>query len=83
MGLVCDPVAGLVEEPCVIRNASCAAIATVAAELSLAGVKSVIPADEVIDAMDRVGSAMPESLRETAKGGIAVCPTALEISKRI
>ncbi len=82
MGLVCDPVAGLVEEPCVIRNASSAAIAVAAAELALAGIESIIPVDEVILAMDQVGRAMPETLRETAKGGIAATKTGQEIAKR-
>jgi L-serine dehydratase len=83
LGLVCDPVAGLVEEPCIIRNAACAAVAVTSAELALAGIKSVIPVDEVIEAMERVGSAMPECLRETAKGGLAVCPTAQKIAEAL
>lgn len=83
LGLVCDPVAGLVEIPCIKRNAGGAANALVAAELALAGIESVIPADEVIDAMKRVGNAMPESLRETAKGGLAATPTAKKLAKKI
>ena len=83
LGLVCDPVAGLVEIPCIKRNAGGAANALVAAELALAGIESVIPADEVIDAMKRVGNAMPESLRETAKGGLAATPTAKKLAKEI
>lgn len=83
LGLVCDPVAGLVEIPCIKRNAGGAANALVAAELALAGIESVIPADEVIDAMKRVGNSMPESLRETAKGGLAATPTAKRLAKEI
>ena len=77
LGLVCDPVAGLVEVPCVKRNAGAAAQAIVAAELALAGVKSVIPVDEVIDAMGAVGKCMHSSLKETAQGGLAASPTGL------
>ncbi len=75
LGLVCDPVAGLVEVPCVKRNAGAAAQALVAAEMAMAGVESVIPVDEVIDAMSSVGCAMSGTLRETAQGGLAVTPT--------
>lgn len=75
LGLVCDPVAGLVEVPCVKRNAGAAAQALVAAEMALAGIESVIPVDEVIDAMASVGNAMSCSLRETAQGGLAMTPT--------
>ena len=77
LGLVCDPVAGLVEVPCVKRNAGAAAQAFVAAEMALAGIKSAIPVDEVIDAMGAVGKCMHSSLRETAQGGLAVSPTGL------
>ena len=76
MGLVCDPVAGLVEVPCVKRNAIGAMDALSAAELALAGVESRIPVDEVIDALRAVGAALPPSLRETGRGGIAASPTA-------
>ena len=76
MGLVCDPVAGLVEVPCVKRNAAGAMNALTAAELALAGIGSHIPADEVIDAMRAVGEVLPSSLRETGRGGIAASPTA-------
>ncbi len=75
LGLVCDPVAGLVEIPCIKRNASGVAGALVAAELALAGIESAIPADEVIVTMNKVGRAMPASLRETAEGGLADTPT--------
>lgn len=76
MGLVCDPVAGLVEIPCVKRNAIGAMDALSAAELALAGIRSRIPPDEVIDAMRAVGEALPPSLRETGRGGLAATPTA-------
>lgn len=83
LGLVCDPVAGLVEVPCVKRNAGSAMIALLAAEMALAGIQSVIPVDEVIDAMNEVGQSLPPSLRETAKGGLAVTPTGLACAERI
>ncbi len=75
MGLVCDPVAGLVEVPCVKRNATSAGVALSAAEMALAGVRSRIPPDEVIAAMAEVGRAIPADLRETARGGLATTPT--------
>lgn len=78
MGLVCDPVAGLVEVPCVKRNAAGAMNALTAAELALAGIESRIPPDEVIDAMQAVGEMMPAALRETGEGGIAASPTAIK-----
>ena len=83
MGLVCDPVAGLVEDPCVIRNGSCAWVAVAAAEMALAGVKSLIPADQVIEAMGQVGRLMPESLRETSKAGLAATPAAKALAKQL
>lgn len=83
MGLVCDPVAGLVEEPCVIRNASCASLAITCADLTLSGIKSIIPLDEVIIAMDKVGHMLPYQLRETALGGIADSKTAREIEGKL
>jgi len=83
LGLVCDPVAGLVEVPCIKRNASGAANALVAAELALAGIESIIPADEVIDTMKKVGNSMPDGLKETAKGGLAATPTARRLTKKI
>ncbi|MBQ2035182.1 MAG: L-serine ammonia-lyase, iron-sulfur-dependent, subunit alpha [Peptococcaceae bacterium] len=83
MGLVCDPVAGLVEVPCAKRNALGASLAMVMADMALAGINSVIPVDEVITAMGAVGRSLPESLRETAKGGLAVTPTVLELNKII
>ncbi len=75
LGLVCDPVAGLVEVPCVKRNAGGASLAIVSADLALAGVTSRIPCDEVIGAMYRIGQTMPSALRETGEGGLADTPT--------
>ena len=77
MGLACDPVAGLVEVPCVKRNAAGAMNALGAAELALAGIRSRIPADEVIDAMRAVGAMMSPLLKETGRGGVAASPTAV------
>lgn len=82
MGLVCDPVAGLVEVPCVKRNAAGAMNALSAAELALAGIESRIPADEVIDAMRAVGEALPAALRETGRGGVAASPTAMAFREK-
>lgn len=79
LGLVCDPVGGLVEVPCVKRNATGATIALAAAEMALAGVKSAIPIDQVIDAMSEIGKQMPCSLKETAQGGLAMTPTGRRI----
>lgn len=76
MGLVCDPVGGFVEIPCVKRNAFGVSIAFTAAELALAGIKSAIPFEEVADSLGRVGRRLPEELKETARGGIAITPTA-------
>ena len=81
MGLVCDPVAGLVQIPCAQRNASQAVNALLSADLALGGMRCPIPADEVIGAMRSVGKALPVSLRETAQGGLAAAPTAREIAK--
>jgi L-serine dehydratase len=83
LGLVCDPVAGLVEVPCVLRNAGALMQAFLASELALAGIKSRIPVDEVICAMREVGEALPESLRETAQGGLANTPTGNELKKKL
>ncbi len=83
MGLVCDPVAGLVEEPCIIRNVSSAVISISTVDMIMAGLKSIIPADEVIKAMDEVGKALPASLRETAGGGIAASDTARKIENAL
>ena len=83
MGLVCDPVAGLVEVPCVKRNVIGAVNAISAADMALAGIESRIPVDEVIDAMGEVGRRMPVEFRETALGGLAVTPTGQAITDRI
>ena len=83
LGLVCDPVAGLVEVPCVKRNAAGVAGAFVAAELALAGIPSVIPPDEVILAMKRVGDAMAPALKETAEGGLAATPTGCRLREEL
>jgi L-serine dehydratase len=83
LGLVCDPVAGLVEAPCVKRNAMGAAIAMVAADMAMAGVKSVIPTDEVIEAMYKIGQTMPVALKETALGGLAATPTGRTLERQI
>lgn len=83
MGLVCDPVAGLVEVPCVKRNAGGAVIAIASADMAVAGVRSQIPPDEVIDAMREVGEQIPRTLRETGEGGIAATVTGDEIAKRV
>jgi L-serine dehydratase len=83
LGLICDPVGGLVEIPCIVRNGFGAVTAMAAADMALAGVKSVIPSDEVIDVMLEVGSAMPEKHRETAMGGLAQTPTGKKIMKEL
>ena len=83
MGLVCDPVAGLVEVPCVKRNVIGAVNAISAADMALAGIESRIPVDEVIDAMGEVGRRMPVEFRETALGGLAATPTGKQIKERM
>jgi len=83
LGLVCDPVAGLVEIPCIKRNAMGAANAFVSAELALAGIESKIPVDEVIHAMKVVGDCMIPALKETAEGGLAATPTAKKYMKQV
>ncbi|GKU82433.1 L-serine ammonia-lyase, iron-sulfur-dependent, subunit alpha [Niallia sp. NCCP-28] len=83
LGLVCDPVAGLVEVPCVKRNAMGAANAMIASDMALAGITSRIPCDEVIDSMYRIGQSMPNSLKETAQGGLAATPTARKLEAEI
>lgn len=82
MGLVCDPVGGLVEIPCVHRNATGAAVALAAVEMALAGVTFPIPLDQVIDAQAQVGRSLPPSLRETALGGLAATPAGRELGGR-
>lgn len=83
LGLICDPVAGLVEVPCVKRNALGASFAIVAADMALAGIESQIPVDEVVDAMYQVGSALPTAFKETAEGGLAATPTGQKYMKQI
>jgi L-serine dehydratase len=83
LGLICDPVAGLVISPCIKRNAIGVVNAFTAAEMALSGVTSIIPADEVIEAMMKVGRKLPYELKETGKGGIASTKTAKKIKKRI
>lgn len=83
MGLVCDPVAGLVEVPCAKRNIAGAVSALTTADIVMAGVKSKIPFDEVVMAMHKVGRQLPPELRETAQGGIAITPTAQKLKEQI
>ena len=83
LGLVCDPVGGLVEVPCVKRNALFAVHGLTAAQLALAGVESVIPMDEIVEAMVRIGRSLPRGLRETAEGGLATTETGTAIAKRL
>lgn len=83
LGLVCDPVAGLVEVPCAKRNVAGTVSALTTADLVMSGVASKIPFDEVVEAMYRVGRQMPAELRETALGGVAITPTALRLKKEI
>jgi L-serine dehydratase len=81
LGLVCDPLGGLVELPCVFRNATGAAIALAAIEMALAGVEFAIPVDEVIDTMGEIGRAMDVRYRETAGGGLAATPTGRRLAR--
>lgn len=83
LGLVCDPVAGLVEIPCIKRNVAGIMVAFSAAEMALAGIESKIPADECIAAMREVGESMPCALKETAQGGLAVTPTGLKMKQQV
>jgi L-serine dehydratase len=83
LGLVCDPVAGLVEVPCVVRNASAAAIAFSSSQIALANVSAVIPVDECIEAMGEIGASMESRYKETAMGGLAATLTGQEISNRV
>ncbi len=83
MGLICDPIAGLVESPCAKRNASGAVNAMLSADLALAGIESIVPFDEVVEAMYDVGLEMNSRFRETAKGGIAATPTGQALAERI
>ncbi|HAJ93498.1 MAG TPA: L-serine ammonia-lyase, iron-sulfur-dependent, subunit alpha [Synergistaceae bacterium] len=81
LGLVCDPVGGLVESPCIKRNGLLVSVGALAADMAMAGITSLIPADEVIDAMGQIGRSIPPSLRETSRGGLAVTPTAKKLVK--
>lgn len=83
LGLICDPVAGLVEVPCVKRNALGASQAFISADMALAGIESVIPPDEVIEALNKVGKQMPSIFKETAEGGLARTPTGIAIENKI
>jgi len=83
MGLVCDPVAGLVEIPCIKRNGTLVALGIICADMALAGIRSAIPPDEVIDAMKAVGNSLPESLRETGTGGVAATPTGIRLKEAL
>ena len=83
LGLVCDPIAGLVEAPCQKRNAMGVSNALISAEIALCGIKHIVPFDETVEAMYHVGKSMPVELRETALGGIANTPTACELCKGI
>lgn len=83
LGLVCDPVAGLVEVPCVVRNASAAAIAFSSAQIALANVNAVIPVDECVEAMGEIGASMESRYKETAMGGLAATLTGQEIANRV
>lgn len=83
LGLICDPVAGLVEIPCIVRNGLGAVNALAAADMALAGVRSVIPSDEVIGVMLEIGTQMPSEHRETALGGLAQTPTGRKLTEQI
>ncbi|AQS58666.1 L-serine ammonia-lyase, iron-sulfur-dependent, subunit alpha [Desulforamulus ferrireducens] len=83
LGLVCDPVGGLVEVPCVKRNSMGAAVAIVAADMAMAGITSVIPFDEVIEAMYKIGTMLPSCLRETSLAGLATTPTGTKLNEKI
>ena len=83
MGLVCDPIGGLVEYPCALRNASGVINGMISADMALANVEALVPFDEVVGALYEVGKALPESLRETALGGLAVTESAMKLTKEI
>ena len=83
LGLTCDPVAGLVEVPCVKRNPFLAVHSITAAELALADIKSKIPFDEVVDAMEQTGALMSPTLKESSQAGLATTKTALEVQKKV
>ena len=81
LGLTCDPVAGLVEVPCIKRNVSGAVNAVISSQMAMAGIRSAIHPDEVIDSMRRIGRLLPECLRETSQEGLAITPTAQRVEK--
>ena len=83
MGLVCDPVAGLVQLPCAMRNASQTVNALTSADVALSGAPCLIPTDEIIEAMYKVGKALPASLKETSEGGLAATPAGRKINMEI
>lgn len=83
MGLICDPIAGLVQVPCAQRNASQAVNAVISADMALSGMESLIPPDEVIEAMYKTGKMLPRELKETALGGIAATETGREIARQV
>lgn len=83
LGLTCDPVAGLVEVPCIKRNVSGAVNAVVSSQMALAGIRSAIMPDEVIDSMRRIGKLLPTCLKETGQEGLAVTPTAQQVVKKL
>ena len=83
LGLTCDPVAGLVEVPCIKRNVSGAVNAVVSSQMAIAGIRSAIEPDEVIDSMRRIGKQIPECLRETSREGLAITPSAIAVTKRL
>ena len=82
MGLICDPIGGMVEFPCNIRNANGVMNALASADMAMAGVKVFVTFDEAVDALKRVGDSLPAGLRETGEGGIAVCPSALRLREK-
>ncbi|MFR9278911.1 MAG: L-serine ammonia-lyase, iron-sulfur-dependent, subunit alpha, partial [Ezakiella coagulans] len=83
LGLVCDPVLGLVEYPCNLRNASGVVNAIISADLAMSGFQCLIPLDETLDSMRQVGNSLPEALRETALGGLAATPTAEKLGEEM
>ena len=83
LGLTCDPVAGLVEVPCIKRNVSGAVNAIISSQMAIAGIRSAIAPDEVIDSMRRIGKLLPSCLRETGQDGLAVTPSAVQIVKKL
>ena len=83
LGLTCDPVCGLVEVPCIKRNSAGAVNAISSAQMAMAGIRSAIAPDEVIDSMRRIGNAMPSCLKETGEGGLAATPSAQRIKEAL